>query len=152
MKLDTFNFTVPKELEASAPREARGERRDQARLLVVHRASGQIEHRRFYEIVNYLRPGDVVVLNISSTMPAALPGVTSDGQEIEMRLSSHFSSNGNGSGRIWQAVFKPDSAVITPGLKLSFGDGALTAAVRKKRERIPKLWEIAFDPSDRSIQ
>jgi S-adenosylmethionine:tRNA ribosyltransferase-isomerase len=152
MKLESFNFTVPKELEASAPREARGERRDQARLLVIHRDSGQIEHRRFYEIVDYLRPGDVVVLNISSPVPAALPGVTSDGPQIEMRLSSHFSSSGNGSGRIWQAVFKPDSAVISAKLKLSFGDGALTATVRKKRERIPKLWEIEFDPSDQSIQ
>ncbi len=152
MNLETFNFTVPKELEASAPREARGERRDQARLLVIHRKSGQIEHRRFYQIVDYLRPGDVVVLNISSTVPAALPGTTSDGQEIEMRLSSHYSSNGNGSGRIWQAVFKPDSAVIKPGLELLFGNGALTATVRKKRERIPKLWEIEFDPTDRPMQ
>jgi S-adenosylmethionine:tRNA ribosyltransferase-isomerase len=152
MNLETFNFTVPKELEANAPREARGERRDEARLLVIHRQSGQIEHRRFYEIVEYLRPGDVVVLNISRTVPAALPGVTSDGQQIEMRLSSHYSSNGNGSGRIWQAVFKPDSAVISAGLKLSFGDGALTATVRKKRERIPRLWEIEFDPTDRPMQ
>jgi S-adenosylmethionine:tRNA ribosyltransferase-isomerase len=151
MNLDSFNFTIPKELEASAPREARGERRDHARLLVIHRHSGQVDHRHFYEIVDYLRPGDVVVLNISRTVPAALPGVTSDGQEIEMRLSSHYSSNGNGSGRIWQAVFKPDSAVITPGLKLVFGNGALTAIVRKKREHIPKLWEIEFAPTDRPI-
>jgi S-adenosylmethionine:tRNA ribosyltransferase-isomerase len=144
-------FRVPKELEASAPPEARGQPRDHVRLLVIHRQSGLIEHRRFFEIVNYIRPGDVVVLNVSRTVPAALPGITEDGQTIELRLSSHYSSNGNGDGRIWQAVFKPDEAVIRPGLRLSFGSGALKAVVRQKRERIAKLWEVQFDPTDQPI-
>ncbi len=150
MKLEEMQFTVPKELEASAPAEARGQPRDHVRLLVIHRDSGQIEHRRFYEISDYLNPGDVVVLNVSRTVPAALPGLTDDGQQIELRLSSPYSTNGNGSGRTWQAVFKPDSAVIRPGLRLSFGNGALTAVVRQKRD-IPKLWEIQFDQTDRPI-
>ncbi len=67
------DFKVPRELEAPAPPEARGQQRDQVRLLVIHRQSGQIEHRRFYNIIDYLRPGDVVVLNISRTVPAAFP-------------------------------------------------------------------------------
>lgn len=146
----SIDFTVPKELEAPAPPEAQGKRRDHVRLLVIHRQSRRIEHRRFYHIVDYLRPGDVVVLNISRTVPAALPGVTEDGQAIEMRLSSHYSTNGDNE-RIWQAVFKPDGAVIRPGLRLSFGNGALTAIVLQKRERIPKLWEVQFDPTDRPI-
>ncbi len=148
MKLDEMAFQVPKELEASAPPEARGLPRDHVRLLVIHRNSGQTEHRRFYEIIDYLKAGDVVVLNVSRTVPSALPGVTDDGQEIELRLSSHYSSSGNGGGRTWQAVFKPDQAVIRPGLRLSFGDGKLTAVVKRKREDIPKLWEIQFDPTD----
>lgn len=151
MKVEEMQFKVPPELEASAPPEARGQPRDHVRLLVIHRDSGQIEHRRFYEIVDYLRAGDVVVLNISRTVPAALPGVTSDGQEIELRLSAHYSTS-NGAGSTWQAVFKPDSAVIQPGLRLSFGDGALTALVKRKREDIPQLWEVQFDPTDRPIQ
>jgi S-adenosylmethionine:tRNA ribosyltransferase-isomerase len=151
MKPEEMDFRVPKELEASAPAEARGQPRDHARLLVIHRDSGQIEHRRFYEIVEYVKPGDVVVLNVSRTVPAAVPGVTDDGQEIELRLSAPRSASGNGGGRVWQAVFKPDEAVIKPGLRLSFGDGALTALVRRQREDIPKLWEIAFDPTDRPI-
>jgi S-adenosylmethionine:tRNA ribosyltransferase-isomerase len=152
MKLDEMNFQVPERNEASAPLEARGQPRDHARLLVIHRKSGQIEHRHFYDIVEYVQPGDVVVLNVSSTVPAALPGVTDDGQEIELRLSEPRSLHGNGSGRIWQAVFKPDSAVITPGLRLSFGDGVLTAVVRQQREDIAKLWEVEFGPTDRPIQ
>jgi S-adenosylmethionine:tRNA ribosyltransferase-isomerase len=171
MKLHEMEFKVPKELEASAPPEARGQPRDHVRLLVIHRDSGQVEHRRFYEIVEYLKPGDVVVLNVSRTVPAALPGVTDDGQEIELRLSAQRSANGNGGGRAWQAVFKPDHAVIKPGMRLFFGDGAratdenaeaqprngsaaegaLTALVRRQREDISKLWEIAFDPTDRPI-
>jgi S-adenosylmethionine:tRNA ribosyltransferase-isomerase len=150
MKLEEMAFQVPKELEASAPPEARGQPRDHVRLLVIHRDSGLIEHRRFYEIIDYLNAGDVVVLNVSRTVPAALPGVTEDGQEIELRLSSPYSTSGNGSGRTWQAVFKPDNAVIRPGLRLSFGAGALTAVVKQKRD-IPKLWEIQFDPTDRPI-
>ncbi len=93
----------------------------------------------------------MVVLNVSRTVPAALPGVTDDGQEIELRLSAQRSANGNGNGRVWQAVFKPDHAVIKPGMRLSFGDGTLTALVRRQREDISKLWEIAFDPTDRPI-
>ncbi|HEU5368884.1 MAG TPA: S-adenosylmethionine:tRNA ribosyltransferase-isomerase [Ktedonobacterales bacterium] len=151
MKLDEMEFKVPKELEASAPPEARGQPRDHARLLVIHRDSGQVEHRRFYQIVEYLKPGDVVVLNVSRTVPAALPGVTDDGQEIELRLSAQRSTNGNGGGRIWQAVFKPDEAVIKSGMRLSFGDGALAAVVRQQREDISKLWEVAFDPTGRPI-
>jgi S-adenosylmethionine:tRNA ribosyltransferase-isomerase len=151
MKLEEMEFKVPKELEASAPAEARGQARDHVRLLVIHRASGQVEHHRFYEIVEYMRPGDVVVLNVSRTVPAALPGVTDNGQEIELRLSAQRSANGNGGGRVWQAVFKPDEAVITPGLRLTFGDGALTARVRRQREDIARLWEIEFDSTDRPI-
>src|SRR5579885_2490246 len=146
MKLEDMHFTIPKELEASAPPEARGQPRDHARLLVIHRDSGQIEHRRFYEITDYLKAGDVVVLNISSTIPAALPGVTSDGQEIEMRLSSHFSTTSNGGGRTWQAVFKPDSAVIQPGLRLAFGEGALPPLAKKSRAKTPSLGEILGRP------
>ncbi|HEY7356605.1 MAG TPA: S-adenosylmethionine:tRNA ribosyltransferase-isomerase [Ktedonobacterales bacterium] len=151
MKLEEMAFQVPKELEASAPPEARGQPRDHVRLLVIHRDNGQVEHRRFYEIVEYLKPGDVVVLNVSRTVPAALPGVTDDGQEIELRLSAQRSANGNGGGRVWQVVFKPDSAVIKPGLHLSFGDGALMAVVKRQREDIAKLWEIEFGPTDRPI-
>lgn len=152
MKLATLHFDLPKELEAAAPAEERGLARDQVRLLVIHKDSGQVEHRRFADIVDYLRPGDVVVLNASGTLPAALSGVTADGQAIELRLSSNYSTNGNGHGRIWQAVFKPDHAEIRPGLRLSLGNGALTATVRRKREQISKLWEIEFDPTDRPIQ
>jgi len=151
VKLEELHFEVPDELEAKAPPEANGGRRDGVRLLVLHRADGRVEHRRFGQIVEYLRPGDVLVLNASRTVPAAMPGVTEDGQAIELRLSSNYSTNGNGGGRVWQAVFKPDSAAIRPGLRLSFAEGALTATVHHKRQGIPKLWEVKFDPSERPI-
>ena len=151
MKVNELHFEVPDELEAKAPPEERGLRRDETRLLVLHRDSGLVEHRRFYHILDYLRPGDVLVLNTSQTVPAALPGVTEDGQEIELRLSSNYSTNGGAPGQVWQAVFKPDSAVIRQGLRLALAGGKLTATVKRKREHIPKLWEIEFAPSDRPI-
>lgn len=78
----------------------------------------------------------MVVLNISRTVPVAVPGVTSDGEEIELRLSSPGAPR-NIAEHTWQTVFKPDSAIIRPGLRLSFGDGALTALVKRQREDIP---------------
>jgi S-adenosylmethionine:tRNA ribosyltransferase-isomerase len=151
MKVQELDFDLPDDLEAKAPPEARGLRRDETRLLVIHRATGQVEHRRFYNLIDYLRPGDVLVLNVSRTVPAALPGVTADGQEIELRLSANYSASGPANGRTWQAVFKPDSAVIRPGLGLSFASGALTARVQRKREHIPKLWEIEFAPNGKPL-
>jgi len=77
--------------------------------------------------------------------------VTDDGQQIELRLSAQRSVHGNGGGHIWQVVFKPDEALIKPGLRLSFGDSALMATVRQQREDIAKLWEVQFDPTDRPL-
>jgi S-adenosylmethionine:tRNA ribosyltransferase-isomerase len=152
MKLEELQFEVPEQLEAKAPAEVRGQRRDDARLLVIHRASGLVEHRQFDAVLDYLCPGDVLVLNVSRTLPAALPGLTEDGQAIELRLSANYAADGGGNGRVWQAVFKPDAAAIHPGLRVSFGGGALRAVVRSKRERIPKLWEVEFDRSERPVR
>jgi S-adenosylmethionine:tRNA ribosyltransferase-isomerase len=75
-------FTLPAALEASAPPEARGMARDEVRLLVARRGDGRLEHARFRELPSFLRAGDLVVVNTSATLPAALPA-----GELELHLS-----------------------------------------------------------------
>ena len=70
MKLEEFDFELPEELIAQHPTE----KRDESRLLVLHKNSGEIEHRRFYDIIDYLHEGDVLVRNNSKVIPARLYG------------------------------------------------------------------------------
>jgi S-adenosylmethionine:tRNA ribosyltransferase-isomerase len=81
-------FELPPRLEAHEPPEARGLRRDEVRLLVAHRSSGLIVHSRFDELPSFLAPGDLVVINTSATLAAALRARRSDGQAVELRLST----------------------------------------------------------------
>ena len=82
-----FDFVLPKDLEASTPPEERAGGRDDVRLMVSHRSSGRIEHRCFAELPELLLPGDLVVVNTSATIPAALRG-SALGQPAVLHLSS----------------------------------------------------------------
>ena len=81
-------FRLPPELEAAAPPEARGLRRDHVRLLLVDRATGSVEHHRFHELPRLLEPGDLLVVNDSRTLPASLLGHTAAGVPVEVRLAA----------------------------------------------------------------
>jgi S-adenosylmethionine:tRNA ribosyltransferase-isomerase len=81
-------FSLPPELEAAAPPEARGLRRDHVRLLLLDRATGAVGHHRFHELPWLLEPGDLVVVNDSRTLPASLLGRTAAGTPIEVRLAA----------------------------------------------------------------
>lgn len=88
-----FDFTVPPELSAHAPAEARGLARDGVRMLVGHRAGPTVEqptveHRAFTDLSEVLRPGDLLVVNNSGTLPAALPARLPDGTPVALHLSS----------------------------------------------------------------
>jgi S-adenosylmethionine:tRNA ribosyltransferase-isomerase len=74
--------------EAHEPPEARGLRRDEVRMLVAHRADGRLEHARFRDLPDYLAEGDLLVINTSATLPAALPAERSDGEVVELHLST----------------------------------------------------------------
>jgi S-adenosylmethionine:tRNA ribosyltransferase-isomerase len=88
--LETLDFTLPPELEASEPPEARGLARDDVRLMVSYRACDRVVHARFREIGRFLRPGDLLVVNTSGTMNAALQIFREDGAELELHLSTHL--------------------------------------------------------------
>jgi len=88
--LSNIEFSLPPELEASAPPEARGLRRDQVRLMVSNYSTDHVEHTRFYNFHKFLNEGDVVVINTSRTRNSALLATRADGTLLELHLSIHF--------------------------------------------------------------
>ncbi|MGZ4247517.1 MAG: S-adenosylmethionine:tRNA ribosyltransferase-isomerase [Solirubrobacteraceae bacterium] len=86
--MTAYAFDVPAMLEARAPAEERGLRRDEVRLLVAQRSDGAISHRRFDELSEVLRPGDLLVVNVSATIPAAVSARRPDGE----RVTVHFAT------------------------------------------------------------
>ncbi|WP_084658570.1 S-adenosylmethionine:tRNA ribosyltransferase-isomerase [Thermogemmatispora onikobensis] len=88
LELTTFSFELPPQLEAGEPPEARGLARDEIRLLVSYRRDHRLVHARFRELPTFLKRGDVLVINTSGTMKAALPAERAGGEPIELHLST----------------------------------------------------------------
>ena len=119
MKTSDFNFDLPPELIAQTPIP----RRDASRLLVLDKETGEWEHRHFYDLPDYLRPGDCLILNNSRVLPARLLGRRlPGGGACEVLL---LIDRGN---KTWECLVRPGKRMRT-GAKLSFGDGELTAQV-----------------------
>jgi len=91
--LSMIEFSLPPELEASAPPEARGLRRDQVRLMVSNYSTDQVRHARFHNLPEFLTQGDVLVINTSRTMNAALMATREDGIVLELHLSTHLAED-----------------------------------------------------------
>jgi S-adenosylmethionine:tRNA ribosyltransferase-isomerase len=126
------DFTLPSELEAWAPAEARGMRRDDVRLLVSYRSTDRVVHTHFRDLAEYLNPGDVLVINTSGTMNAAIEATRPDGTELEVHLSTHL------PGDMWTVELRePDGAttrqfrdgVAGEALSLNGGGQALVHAL-----------------------
>ena len=119
MKTADFNYDLPEELIAQTPAEPR----DHSRLLVYHRSTGLIEHRHFYDIIDYLRPGDALVVNETKVIPARLLGVKEDtGVPVEVLLLRRRSASD------WETLVRPGRR-LRPGAFCSFGDGLLRCEI-----------------------
>lgn len=90
---DDLSFSLPPELEASEPPEAHHMRRDDVRLLVSYQADNRIVHTNFRQIGQFLHEGDLLVINTSGTLNAALPATRADGTQLELHLSTHISTD-----------------------------------------------------------
>jgi S-adenosylmethionine:tRNA ribosyltransferase-isomerase len=88
--LSALKFSLPPELEASEPPEARGLRRDQVRLMVSNYSTDQVRHSHFHELPNFLNRGDLIVINTSRTRNSALMSIREDGALLELHLSTHL--------------------------------------------------------------
>jgi S-adenosylmethionine:tRNA ribosyltransferase-isomerase len=91
--LPLLNFTLPSTLEAGEPPEVRGLERDEVRMMVSYISTNHIMHTRFRQIGDFLESGDVLVINTSGTLNAALPATRSDGTRLELHLSTHLPAN-----------------------------------------------------------
>ena len=119
MRIADFDYELPDELIAQHPADPR----DASRLLVLHRADGRREHRQFTDLPDYLRPGDLLVLNDTRVIPARLRGrKAGTGGQAELLLLKT-------TGRdIWEALARPGRR-LQPGTEIVFGDEALLAEV-----------------------
>ena len=119
MDVKDFYFDLPEELIAQDPLKDRSS----SRLLVLDKDTGEVQHRVFRDIVEYLRPGDCLVINDTKVIPARLMGVKADtGAKIEVLLLKRREND------IWETLVKPGKKA-KPGTELSFGDGLLTGTV-----------------------
>ena len=118
MKTSDFYFDLPPELIAQTPIE----KRDASRLLVLNKETGEVEHKHFYDLPAFLKPGDCLVLNNSRVLPARLFGRRSGGGACEVLL---LIDRGE---KVWECLVRPGKKLRT-GAKISFGDGELTAEV-----------------------
>ena len=121
MKTEDFNYDLPEELIAQTPLA----KRDDSKLMVLNRKTGEIKHEIFHNIINYLNKGDVLVLNDTKVMPARIIGEKKDtGAIIELLLLKSIGNNR------WEVLVKPAKR-IKVGTTISFGNGALEATCTK---------------------
>ncbi len=136
-----LEFHLPPALEAREPAEVRGRGRDDVRLMVARRRDRAITHHRFPEIVDVLRPGDLVVVNTSRTLAAAVPAQRTDGTELRL----HFSSRLPG-GRALVELRRPDGVGSTPFTEGRIGEvlvlpaGATARLVSEWDDSAHRLW------------
>ena len=117
MKVSDFDYYLPEELIAQTPLE----KRDESRLLVLDKKTGEIEHKHFFDIIDYLNKGDTLVLNDTKVLPARLIGVKEETNAvIEILLLKNI------EGDKWECLVKP-ARRIKEGTIVSFGDGKLKA-------------------------
>ena len=140
MKLSNFDFNLPPELLAEYPTE----NRDEARLMVIHRDSGKIEHRLFKDLVDYFGEGDVMIINNTKVFPARMYGnKEKTGAKIEVFLLREL----NAEQRLWDVIVDP-ARKIRIGNKLFFGDDdSLVAEVIDNTTSRGRTLRFLFDGS-----
>lgn len=120
-RLPSLDFELPRKLEASEPPEARGLRRDEVRLMVSYRDDDRVVHSRFRDLGDFLEPGDVLVINTSATMNAAVEAEREDGTPLELHLSTRL------PGEFWIVELRRSMEPFfgaTSGETLSLPEGA----------------------------
>ena len=134
MKKSDFSFDLPEELIAQTPLQ----RRDGSRLMHLDPRTGAIEHRHFYELPEYLREGDCLVVNDTRVLPARLLGTRKSGGSVELLLLRDL-----GDGR-WECLSRPGRKT-KPGTELSFGSGELTATVEAVAEGGNRIVQFHYE-------
>ena len=134
MNVKDFDFYLPQEQIAQDPLE----HRDMSKLMVLNRNTGDIQHRIFHDITEYLKPGDCLVINNTKVLPARLIGVKEEtGAKIELLLLKRREND------IWETLVKPGRKA-KKGVKISFGDGLLTGEIIDEVEEGNRLIQFTY--------
>ena len=135
MKLEEFDYNLPEELIAQTPIK----QRDASRLMVLDKKTGEIEHKHFYDIIDYLNPGDTLVLNDTKVLPARLIGEKESTKAvIEVLLLK------NVEGDTWETLVKP-ARRIHVGDVVSFGEGLLKLTCTEVKDEGIRVFEASYE-------
>ena len=134
MKTSDFYYDLPEELIAQTPLQ----KRDTSRLLVLDRESGEIEHKHFYDILDYLNSGDCLVMNDSRVLPARLLGHRPTGGAVEVLLLRDLGD------KKWECLCKPGRKMQV-GNEVIFGNGELTATVVEVQDTGNRVVEFHYE-------
>ncbi len=134
MKTQDFWYDLPEELIAQTPLQ----QRDASRLLVLDRESGELSHRHFFDIIEYLQPGDCLVMNNSRVLPARLLGHRPTGGAVEVLLLRDLGD------KKWECLCKPGRK-MQAGNEVIFGNGELTATVTAVQEDGNRIVEFHYE-------
>lgn len=137
MKKSDFYFDLPQELIAQTPIEPR----DHSRLLHLDPASGEVSHYHFYDITEFLRPGDLLVVNDSRVLPARLYGTNQKGSPIEILLLNSVEKD------VWEMLVKPGKRAKI-GSRLSFGEGLLEGEIIDITEEGNRICRFEYEGSN----
>ena len=133
MKTSDFWYDLPEKLIAQTPLE----QRDTSRLLVLNKDTGEVKHQHFYDVIDYLRPGDCLVMNDSRVLPARLLGHRPTGGAVEVLLLRDLGD------KKWECLCKPGRKMQV-GHQVVFGDGELTATVVEVQETGNRVVEFHY--------
>jgi len=135
MKVDLFDFHLPEELIAQTPLEDR----TSSRLMIVNKVTGELQHRKFKDIYEYINPGDCLVLNDTRVLPARLHGEKEDtGAHIEVLLLKQQENDK------WETLVKPAKRV-KEGTVITFGEGKLKAVCVKELEHGGRILDFQYE-------
>ena len=134
MKTSDYWYNLPEELIAQTPLQ----QRDASRLLVLNRENGEVRHEHFYNIIDYLKPGDCLVMNDSRVLPARLLGHRPTGGAVEVLLLRDLGD------KKWECLCKPGRKMQV-GHQVIFGDGELTATVVEVQETGNRVIEFHYE-------
>ena len=134
MKVTEFNYDLPEELIAQHPYD----KRDEDRLMVLDRENKTIENKIFKDVIDYLNPGDCLVINNTKIIPARLYGKKETGANVEFLLLNRIEND------TWEAMVRPGRKLL-PGTKVIFGDGLLKATVQEILDGGNRKVEFEYD-------
>lgn len=135
MDIEAFDYHLPESLIAQTPLK----NRDESKLLILGRQSGDIEHQHFKDVIDYLESGDTLVLNDTRVMPARLFGLKEEtGAKVEMLMLTQIEGND------WEVLLKPAKR-IKVGNRLTFGEGKIVAECIKELDQGGRIMRLHYD-------